>query len=84
MMHRRGGGKFRGSNRNFQPNDRFQAGKNQNYALTGSVVYDFVISLFKITMTALGILDKLISSDELASKQTTFVASKICQELSMI
>lgn len=26
-MHRRGGGKFRGGNRNFQGNDRFQVGK---------------------------------------------------------
>lgn len=55
MMHRRGGGKFRGGNRNYQPNDRFQGGKLGNVFLSGSFVYDFVISRFKITMTAVEI-----------------------------
>lgn len=32
-MHRRGGGKFRGGNRNFQGNDRFQSGKREFHNL---------------------------------------------------
>lgn len=36
MMHRRGGGKFRGGNRNFQGNDRFHTGNSDFTFLAGS------------------------------------------------
>lgn len=40
MFNRRGGGKFRGGNRNFQQNDRFQGGKSKP-----KVIFEFIPSL---------------------------------------